>query len=196
MAFSFELAIETLIDMGVDEIILPFILIFTIIYAILQKVKIFGENSKNFNIMIALVLSLIPIFYHFSSTKTSNWDVIYILTTSGVVSQFSTWLVVVVMLLILMGSFGVGLPTSDLFKGLVVISSVIIIGYIFTGAASSSGNTFEYLDDGTKSAIVVILMFGLIIWFVTSGDKSEKGGNKKNPFIEGIEKLGRSTESK
>ena len=49
-----------------------------------------------------------------------------------------------------------------------------------------------YLDDGTKSALIIILIFGLIVWFITSdGKNSGKGNNWGKIFKsigEGIEK--------
>ena len=57
MATSFADIITYLEDVGFYEVALPFLLIFTIIFAILQKVKIFGEHSKNFNSIVALAMA-------------------------------------------------------------------------------------------------------------------------------------------
>src|SRR3989344_8733796 len=50
--------------MGGYEVVLPFLLIFTVIFALLQKIKILGtdkggEPRKNLNITLAFILSLI-----------------------------------------------------------------------------------------------------------------------------------------
>ena len=44
--------------------LLPFLLVFTLVYAILQKVKIFGKGpeTKKFSIVIALVLGITFVF--------------------------------------------------------------------------------------------------------------------------------------
>jgi len=53
-------AVEFLKEFGFFEVVLPFLLVFTIVYAVLQKTKIFGakEPTKNINAMIAFVFAL------------------------------------------------------------------------------------------------------------------------------------------
>ena len=51
-----------------------------------------------------------------------------------------------------------------------------------------------YLDDGTKSALIIILIFGLIVWFVTKEDKKDKP--KSNFFKDWMEKVGEGFEKK
>ena len=53
--------INNLENLGFYDVALPFILVFTLIFAILQKIKIFGENSKNFNAVIALAMALLVV---------------------------------------------------------------------------------------------------------------------------------------
>ena len=58
MTYSFTDFVQTLEDMGVSDVLLPFVLIFTIVFGVLQKTDIFGQNKKNFNAIIALVVAL------------------------------------------------------------------------------------------------------------------------------------------
>lgn len=53
-------AIEFLKEFGFYDVVLPFLLAFTIVYAVLEKTKIFGskESKKNINAMIAFVIAL------------------------------------------------------------------------------------------------------------------------------------------
>jgi len=48
------------------EYILPFVLVFTLIFAILQKSKLLGDNTKQINSFISLVVGLILIAFPFS----------------------------------------------------------------------------------------------------------------------------------
>ena len=43
--------LNTLQTFGILDFILPFILVFTIVYAVLQKIKLLGDN-KNFNVVV------------------------------------------------------------------------------------------------------------------------------------------------
>ncbi|MBM3199831.1 hypothetical protein FJZ53_02750, partial [Candidatus Woesearchaeota archaeon] len=54
-------AIEFLKEFGFFDVVLPFLLVFTIVFAVLEKTKIFGggkESKKNINAMIAFVFAL------------------------------------------------------------------------------------------------------------------------------------------
>ena len=177
MVFSFETAINTLVAMDFDKVILPFVLIFTIIYAILTKVKILGDK-KNFNVVVAFVLALLPIFYHYSSATKSSFDLVNVLTNSGAISYFSTWLVVIIMLLILLGAFGYEFTGNSTYSLIIVISALLIIGSIFLDVGvSGEHDLFDFIDDSTQTAIVVILVFGVIVWFITKDDKEKEEGS-------------------
>ena len=60
-------AIEFLQDFGFFEVVLPFVLVFTVVFAVLEKTKIFGttgegdkaEGKKNINAMVALVIAML-----------------------------------------------------------------------------------------------------------------------------------------
>ena len=55
----FNSAIEILQSMGFFSIVLPFLLIYSIVYGILVRTKIFGEGAANVNAMVAFVLALL-----------------------------------------------------------------------------------------------------------------------------------------
>ena len=47
----------------ISEAVLPFILIFTVVFAILQKSSILGKDKKQIDAMVALVFGLITITF-------------------------------------------------------------------------------------------------------------------------------------
>ncbi len=47
----------------ISEAVLPFILIFTVVYAILQKSKILGDDKKQIDALVGLVVGLITITF-------------------------------------------------------------------------------------------------------------------------------------
>ncbi len=44
---------------GVVDVVLPFILVFTIVYGILEKTLVLGKNSHNTNVIVATVLGFL-----------------------------------------------------------------------------------------------------------------------------------------
>jgi hypothetical protein len=180
----FEQGFQSLIDMGVFEVFLPFLLIFAIIFGIMSKVKIFNEgDNKKFSVVIALVMGLISVFQHVMY-KGSQFDVINIINNA--LPQVSLVLVAVIMLFLLLGIFG-GKPAGkgDTVGGIVGFIAVLVIIYIFGSSAGFAWWDLPWWlsDYQTWSIVVVILVFGLIIKYITGDDKDKKDGTKYGPEL-------------
>ena len=104
---NFETMFLGLERMGFISVILPFILIFTVVFAILNMVNLFGKNSKKFNVVIALVFGLLTIYGHYAGFQP---DVVGIILTA--LPQVSLWLIIGLSFLLLIGIFGM---TNDTF---------------------------------------------------------------------------------
>ena len=69
MVSTFRGALEFFEDIGIYDVILPFLLIFTIVFAILEKTKVFGTeeiegtkySKKNLNAMASFVISFMVV---------------------------------------------------------------------------------------------------------------------------------------
>ena len=72
---TFPDMVRVLERLGVLDVLVPFLLIFTIIYAILLKTKILGEK-KEFNIIIALVFAMAVIIPHVMNWYPPGGDVV------------------------------------------------------------------------------------------------------------------------
>src|SRR3989344_1351569 len=59
---------------GGFDVLLPFLLVFTIVFAILEKTNILGEDKKNFNVIIALVIGALLVSQT-ALVKIINWIV-------------------------------------------------------------------------------------------------------------------------
>src|SRR3989338_1934156 len=99
-SFNFQDFLAGLEDIGFYEVALPFLLVFTITFAILQKIKIFGPTGKNFNAVIAVVMAflvvrtllLIGILLNKENTSFTGalGGIGILLTLAGVVFAFIT----------------------------------------------------------------------------------------------------------
>ena len=99
-----ERFIEAMERQGFVDVVLPFLLIFTIMFAVLQKTQVLGEKKKNFNVVIALVSSLLVVIPHVTNRYPVGSDPIIIINNA--IPQVSLVLVAIVFLLILIGVFG------------------------------------------------------------------------------------------
>jgi len=167
-------------DLGILDVILPFILIFTLVFAILQKTKIFGENeseNKRYNAVVALVMGLAVVFPHVLGYYPPNRDIVNIINQS--LPNVSVIIVAIVMALLLIGALGGNFKLGeDGTSGWIAVGVFGIIAYIFGNAAGwwESPSWLYFLRDSqTVTLIIAILIFGLIIWFIT---KSENTGGK------------------
>ena len=176
-AFQFDNLVRDLAIWRVD-VLLVFLLIFVIVYAILQKTRILGEGKKNLNVVVALVVGLMVIIPHVMGTFPPNADPVIII--SDALPSVSIVLVAIIFLLILIGVFGqeqVFLGVS--MPGWIAFIALIIIVLIFGGSAGwwtgYFGNTIEQLI-GTESIAVVImlLVFGVVIAWITSDSKERE----------------------
>jgi hypothetical protein len=133
MATELSNFISQLENYGFYDVALPFILIFTLFFAILQKIKIFGENSKNFNTVIALVMALLVV-------RQEN----IVETMNMFLPQISLLALVFVVILILIGIF-LG-PATNGWSGLPLMLglgiSVVAVSLIFFSSAAPLGLSF------------------------------------------------------
>jgi len=183
--WNFEYFIYNLNQMGVVDVILPFIIVFTIVFAALQKSLILGKESKKFNIVIALVMGMAVIVPHVMHIYPPQQDVVEIMNSA--LPNVSLIAIAFIMVMLLLGIIGGELDfAGKSLGGIAAFVSIIAVVVIFAGAAGWFTFTPRWLnwiyDPYTKDMIVAILVFGIIIWFITKDDT--KVNNKKKGFIE------------
>ncbi len=177
-ALKLEGFLRTLQDWGLTDVLLPFLLIFTIVFAILQKTKILGEDKKNLSVIVAIVVGLLVVVPHVTGRFPPNADPVLIINDA--LPQVSIVLVAVIFLLILIGVFGqdyVFLGVS--MPGWITLISFVIIILIFGGSAGWwQGDFGRTLEDffGTEGVAVFIMIvtFGIIIAWITSESKERE----------------------
>ena len=199
------MALRNLNEIGLLDILLPFILIFTLIFAVLQRTKVLGKDDngkpmKNFNVVIALVMALAAVIPHVlwgtgsaRSPYLANGFIDVVQVINNALPSVSLIVVAVLMFLIVVGIWGTNLKIAGTtFGGIITFASIIAIVAIFAVSAGWTGRLPSWLyflrDPQTQALVVVILVFGLIIRFITGpGDKKDK--DEKNffqKFAEGL----------
>jgi len=192
MASPLGNAIDFFKDFGLFDVILPFLLVFTIVYAILEKTRILGTvklkdadiGNKNLNSMVAFVIGLL------------------VVATANVVRAINESLPNVILLLVVLISFliliGVFWKTGEMdfmtqhkgwYKFFMVILFIGVVA-IFLNAiyVTSGGQEYSLLLvllnwivtnwSGTIfAAIIVLVLIILAIWFVTKeGSHTKREG--------------------
>src|SRR3989344_6447433 len=176
---AFRGMIGLLNKLGVYDVILPFLLVFTIIFAILEKTKIFGIDKvdgkelpkKNINAMVAFVIGFLVI----ASTKLV-----------GIINEVMANVVLLIILgvcfLLLVGVFFVDkeftLEKFPTWSKLLMILMFIGIVVIFLNALGWLRYLFDLFNninaDWAASLVFIIIIIGFILWITHTPDKKKE----------------------
>jgi len=172
--------------LGIYDVILPFLLVFTIVYALLEKTKVLGTEEvegtkvtrKNLNSMVAFVSA----FFVIASTKL----VAFINETIAYVVLL---LILSVCFLLLAGSFHTGdkeFFLEGVWKNIFMV--LMFIGIILIGlnaAKTESGESWlEYgwsylVGNWDSTAVGAIVLLLVLVGFMAYVTKSPSTPNKK-----------------
>lgn len=172
---------------GVMDFLLPFILVFTIIFAVMQKMKILGDK-KNFNVIVALVIALLFVVPHITGGYPSGYDPVDIMKQT--LPSISLVAVASMMVLLLLGVFGTGFAQAGL--TIVALVAVAFVIYIFGAALNiwrGPYDVFSWWSADTTELLIIILVFGLIVYFITKDPNAGTGAGAVKKLWEGAKSL-------
>ena len=177
---SFGNLAASLERIGFMDVVLPFLLIFTVIFAVLEKTKIMGEGKRNLNIGIAFIFALMVVVPHVTGNFPAGYDPVAVINAA--LPSVSLVVVAIISLMILIGVFAhdrlmLGLTAP----GWVGLFSIVTLVFIFGSAAGWWQTGFlQWLEDlfgqDIIAVAIMLLVFGIIIAFVTGGGEHEKVG--------------------
>lgn len=162
-------------SIGGFDVILPFLLIFAISFAILDKVKLLGDK-KNINVIVSIILAFFLVLQQ---------DLVFVI--QGFLPRVSMLILSLIMVLLVVGSFG--FPVGESWRGLSVI--IAIIGVLWALGASLNWNVpaLDYFTDQDIAVLLIIGIFFLVIWFIVKEPRTPEGagiGGKIGDFLKGF----------
>ena len=176
---------DTLREFGIYDIVLPFILVYAIVYAVLEHSKFFSnvndDSKKTINVIISLCFGLFAIF---SIQVVENIQ--YIILNS-------VFLIVVFMIILILLALIFGEEYLKIFKnendkyhkwfiysilGIILITILITIYHLFgledTFIGGLTNNDYDF------TTLIVIIIVGVIIYFVTKEEDKSYVENHKD----------------
>ena len=190
-------AIDFFRDFGIFDVVLPFLLVFTIVFAVLEKTRILGLEktaegreipNKNINSMVAFVVA-------FMVVAASN--IVGVINES--LPNVVLLLVVSISFLLLIGAF---LKTGELdfpkqhenWYKFFVIAMFVGVVLIFLGAIKTEQGksilttVYDYVinnfDTATFASIVIVIIIVVVVYVITrtpdyggGNDKGKKEGS-------------------
>ncbi len=162
---------------------LAFMLVFALVYFLLQKIQLFkdgNKSNKKINVIIALTLAVAAIAPHFTSSYYGygeQVDVVEILNSA--LPSVSLLVVIIVLFLVVVSVFGVNINVAggSVLSGLVVLFSLLAIIYIFLTSAGIIVTDWDFLywlDPELKNILLTLLVMGVLIAFLTHEKDASK----------------------
>jgi len=151
------------------QIILPFVLVFTLIYAILEKSKILGEGKHQINSIISLVIAFILI-----AVPSARAVIVNVIPIIAVLA------VILLVFMLVLGFVGATSKEGNLNKGLKIAVS-IITGIVLIIAVLWSTGWLEKVISGAKQpdagviwqSIIFIIIIIAVMVIALSGKGKE-----------------------
>ncbi len=172
----FENAMILLEEWGVSDVLLPFILVFTVSFAVLQKAKIFGEERK-YNAIVALVLGLAVVIPHSLNYYPPEYDVVNIMNSA--LPGVSLALIMVIMFILILSVFGAEPKWGEgAFGGVLVLISFVIIITIFGSAAGwweLTGIAYWLDDPDVQAGLLILAVIAIIFSYVLAPEGKSAG---------------------
>ena len=180
MPYTYDI-IQTLQYWGLSDIIVPFILVFTIVFAVLENIKILPE--KRFNVIVALAMALAVVVPHVTNSYPGDADVVNIINES--LPSVGVIVIGIMMTLLLIGTFGWKFAGTSVLNPIIAIGAFLTVLYIFGRSAGWYPYGYGFMDwldlyisPETWSLFVIILVFGLLVYFIVRPEpkQTDKGG--------------------
>ena len=180
-------ALEFLKAFGFFDVILPFLLVFAVIFGILEKTKIFGTEKigdidypkKNIDAIIAFVIALLVV----AATKVVD-------AMELALPKIALLIVVVLSFVLLLGIFmepeGVYKNLEGFWKALLMVLMFIAVILVFLSSipANEDESWLEYsynyvIDYWTGALVGSVVLFLLVVWAIMWITKPGKNGGKE-----------------
>ena len=183
---TLDYAVQFLRNFGFFSVVLPFLLIFTIVFGVLEKTKIFGTEKfkgeevprRNLNSVVAFCVA----FFVVAATNVVN-----LLQVS--LPMVAIILVIIIVFLLLFGALMGGQELKEgvnLWKGrfkstFVTVITIVVLAILLAGFGILD-NVWAYVGANLTGTFITSLLLLLIvvgaIWFVTGRKEEDKGGEK------------------
>ncbi len=155
-------------SMGGFDVILPFLLVFTLIFALMEKVKLFGDKKKNVHVIVAFVAAAFVV---------AQPDIVFLIR--GFIPNVSMFILIILMGLLVMGMFGLTGDTKWSWGFAVIVAVVAILWSLSAATSAYYWPFYDLLTSQDIAWLIAIGVFILVIWLIVKepGDK-----NKPNKF--------------
>lgn len=156
-------------QIGFTQVILPFIIVFTVVFAVLQRSNVLGVDSKgkpkaNLNAMVAFVLAFF---------------VLIMVRTLNVITWFTRFTVLVLVAFVFLGIIFSFLGVQERHKSTLMFVGLMLLGFVLLEALAFAGVIdAEAMNRLLLPVIAVVFLVGTV-YFVTRKPAKEKPAGER-----------------
>lgn len=153
-------------QVGFFAYIIPFLIIFALLYGILSKIKLFGDESKKVNAILSIAIALISIQFSFLTDFFAE-----------LFPRFGIAIAIILVAMLTMGLFFQEKHKNAMAYISLAIGVVVILSTFF---ALGWGADLE-ITQNVPAILLAVVFIGLIIWTLKGkgSKKEEKKPEKK-----------------
>ncbi len=180
---DFNDIVNSFANVGGFDVVLPFLLVFAVTFAVLRKIQLFGAN-KNVDALVSFILAA------FLVSATEIVDVLV-----GFLPRVSMIVLVLLMLILVVGIFSGGSEWGGgwLFIGAIV--AILAVLWALGAAADWNVPLVGEITEQDVGTLIVVGVFVLVIWLIVRdpGDKNKSTvGGFIDSLVKGLKPKGRN----
>ncbi len=169
MASTFRGVIEFMNRIGLYDVVLPFLLVFTVVFAVLEKSKIFGltksmdgetdQPKKNLNAIVAFVVA----FFVVASVRLV--EILTEVSANIVLMMIFSFFFLVLVGMLTQDKDGISLEKG--WKTFFYVIILIVMVLIFLGALGWLKPAWDWMQNFYNSEIVAgVVLLGIVVGFI------------------------------
>lgn len=158
-------------QIGVYDVVLPFLLIFTLVYAMMEKTAVFGNtedgSKRNLNAMVAFCTA----FLFVASSRL-------VALVNYTIAKAMVLLVIGVLFMIVVGPFSNDKMLSGywltIFRWLMFVGLALIVLYNLGWLDAIYYYTTKRVDSALVGSVLLLAVLLGFMWYITSGGSKEE----------------------
>lgn len=170
-AYGSRNVFQYLYDWGLIDALLPFLLIFVLVFAVLQRVPLFGD--RRINGVLAFIIGAMVVVPHIIGLYPETTDPVYII--NSFLPHTAVLLIAILCVVLLLGLAGGNIPNLLLWA-IALFAVGLLVVVILMAMIPGFWPTFDFMrDPAIQALIIILLVLGLVGYFVIREPGGEQG---------------------
>ncbi len=165
-------------QIGLTEVVLPFILVFTVVFAVLQRSRVLGVDEKgrpraNYNAMVAMVLAFFALV---------------MIRTVTVITLFTQYVTILLVAFVFLGIVFALLGVQEHHKGSLMFIALILLAFVLIEVLAYAGVLDAEAVNRIMLPLLAFIALGGGAWLLLRPKPEAEKHKHKGDEIPGLEK--------